>query len=49
MIYIPPYGHSKNKNKIEFKLDLPKYLAKSDFENSTGVDTLQFAKKDDLG
>ena len=49
MIYVPPYGHSKNKNKIEVELDLPKYVAKSDLDNATGVDTLQFAKKDDLG
>ena len=49
MIYTPPYGHSKNKTKIEVELDLPKYVAKSDLDNATGVDTLQFAKKDDLG
>ena len=46
MSYFPSYGHSRNK--IEVELDLSNYATKSDLENATGVDTLQFAKKDDL-
>ena len=42
MSYFPPYSHSRNK--IEVKLDLSNYATK----NATGVDTSQFAKKDDL-
>ena len=46
MSYIPPYRNSKNK--IEVELDLSNYATKSDLKNPTGVDTSQFAKKDDL-
>ena len=40
------YSHSKNK--IEVELDLSNYATKFDLKNTTGVDTLQFSKKDDL-
>ena len=46
MSYFPLYGNSKNK--IEVELDLPNYATKSDLKTATGVDTSQFAKKDDL-
>ena len=46
MSYFPPYGNSKNKIKVE--LDLSIYATKSDLKNTTGVDTSQFAKKDDV-
>ena len=39
-------GHSKNK--IEVELALSNYATKSDLWNAAGVDTSQFAKKDDL-
>ena len=42
--YFPPYNYSKNK--LEVKLDSPNYATKSDLKNATGVDTSQFAKKD---
>ena len=44
--FFPPY--SCIKNKIKAQLDLSNYATKSDFKNATGVDTSQFAKKDDL-
>ena len=40
------YSHSKNK--IEVELDLSNYATKFGLKNTTGVDTLQFSKKDDL-
>ena len=46
MSYFPPYSHSKNK--LEVGLDLPNYATKFELKNATGVDTLHFAKKDDL-
>ena len=46
MRYFPPY--SPSKNKIEVELDLSNYATKSELKNVTGVDTSQFAKKDDL-
>ena len=45
MSYFPPYSH--NNDKIEIELDLSDYATKSNLKNATGVDTLQFAKKDD--
>ena len=44
--FFPLYSHSKNK--IEVELDLSNYETKFDLKNTTGVDTLQFSKKDDL-
>ena len=44
--HFPLYGHSKNK--IEVVLDLSNYFTKPDLKNVTGVDTSQFAEKDDL-
>ena len=44
--FFPLYSHSKNK--IEVELDLSSYATKFDLKNTTGVDTLQFSKKDDL-
>ena len=44
--FFPLYRHSKNK--IEVELDLSNYATKFDLKNTTGVDTLQFSKKDDL-
>ena len=44
--FFPLYIHSKNK--IEVELDLSNYATKFDLKNTTGVDTLQFSKKDDL-
>ena len=41
-----PYGHSKNK--IEVELDFSNYATKANLKSGTGVDTLQFSKKDDL-
>ena len=46
MRYFPPYSPSKNKTEVE--LDLSNYATKSELKNVTGVDTSQFAKKDDL-
>ena len=46
MRYFPPY--SPSKNKIEVELDLSNYATKCELKNVTGVDTSQFAKKDDL-
>ena len=47
MSYFLPYSHSKNKTK--FELGLSNYAKKSELKkNATGVDTSQFAKKDDL-
>ena len=43
MSYIPPYGHSKNKAKVD--LDFPNYATKSDLKNTTVVDISQLAKK----
>ena len=43
MSYFSPYGHSRNK--IEAELDC---LMMQQSTNATGVDTSQFAKKDDL-
>ena len=43
MSYFSPYGHSRNK--IEAELDC---LMMQQSMNATGVDTSQFAKKDDL-
>ena len=43
--FLKPFN---NKNKIEVKLDLSNYATKSDLKNATGVDTSQFAKKDNL-
>ena len=41
MRYFPPYSHSKkNRNRIN-------NVTKSDLKNSAGVDTSQFAEKDD--
>ena len=37
-----------SKNKIEVELDLSNYATKSDLKSATGVDTSQFAKKDNL-
>ena len=44
--YFPLNTHSKNKAEVE--LDLSIYAAKSDLKDATGVDTSEFAKKDDL-
>ena len=46
MRYFPPYSCSKNE--IEAVFCLSNYAIKSDLKNATGVDTSQFAKKDDL-
>ena len=47
MSYFPEtYTHSKNK--IETDLDLFNYATKSDLNNTTGIDTSDFAKKTDL-
>ena len=41
MRYFPPYSHSKkSRNRIN-------NVTKSDLKNSAGVDTSQFAEKDD--
>ena len=40
--------HTRSKNKIKYKLDLPNYATKSDLKNTPGVDTSDFAKKADL-
>ena len=41
MRYFPPYSHSKkDRNRIN-------NVTKSDLKNSAGVDTSQFAEKDD--
>ena len=37
-----------SENKIEVELDLSNYATKSDLKSATGVDTSQFAKKDNL-
>ena len=37
-----------NKNEIEVELNLSKYATTSKLQNATGVNTSQFAKKDDL-
>ena len=37
-----------NENKTEAELDLSNYAINSDLKNAIGVDTSQFAKKDDL-
>ena len=42
-----PEPHA-NKNKIKVVLDLSSYATKSDLKNAARVNTLQFAKKDDL-
>ena len=45
--YFPePYGHSKNKMKVE--LDLSNYPTKFDFKGATGIAMSKFAKKADL-
>ena len=46
MSYVPPYSNCKNKREVE--LDLSNYATKSGLKNAAGVDTSQFAKKDDL-
>ena len=46
MNYFLPY--SKNKNKKEVELDLSNYSTKSNLKKGTGVDTSQFAKKNDV-
>ena len=46
MSCIPPYSYCKSK--IEVELDSSNYATKSDLKNATDVDTLQFAKRDDL-
>ena len=46
MSNFPPYSYSKNKMEVE--LDLSNSATKSDLKNTTGVETSQFAKKDDL-
>ena len=38
----------KLNRKQKSKLDLSNYATKSDLKNATGVDTSQFAKRDDL-
>ena len=43
MSYFPPYGHSKNK--IEVQLD---YRTKSDWQNTTGINTSQFTENVEL-
>ena len=45
MSYFSPYGHSKNKIKVE--LDLSNYATKSDLKSATGVDISQFAENAD--
>ena len=40
--------YSHRKSKIELELDFSNYATKSGLKNATGVDTSQFAKKDDL-
>ena len=35
--------------RVKVKLDLSNYATKTDWKNATGVDTLKFAKKVDLG
>ena len=40
--------HTRSKNKIKYKLDLPNYATKSDLKNAPGVDTSDFVKKVDL-
>ena len=42
-----PQPHT-NKNKIEVQLDLSNYATKFGIKNTTGIDTSQFAKTDDL-
>ena len=39
-----PYTH--NKSKIEVELDFSNYETKSGSRNTTGIDTMQFAKKE---
>ena len=46
MSYFPPYGHNKNKSKVE--LYLINYTTKCDFKIVTGVDTSQFAERNDF-
>ena len=46
MSYFLPYSYSKRK--VEIELDLSNYTTKSDLKIPTGVDTSQFAKKDNL-
>ena len=46
MNYFSPY--IQRKNKIEVELVFSNYATKSHLKNLTGVDTSQFAKKDDL-
>ena len=45
MSYFLPHDHSKIK--IEVEVDLSNYATKSGLKHATGVDTSQFAKKDD--
>ena len=44
--YPEPDSHSRNKIKAE--LYLSNYATKSDLKRATSIDTLEFAKKDDL-
>ena len=43
MSYFAPYGHNKNKIKVE--LDLFNYAIRSDLKSARRVDTSKFAKK----
>ena len=51
-LYVKWKGHNDSFNSWIDKKDvviwLSNYATKSDFKKATGVDTLQFAKKDDL-
>ena len=47
MSYFPEL-HTHSKNKLDVELYLSNYATKSDFKNTTGADTSDFAKKVDL-
>ena len=47
MCYFPEQ-HDHSKNEINVELGLPSYATKSDLKNIAGVDTPDFAKKNDL-
>ena len=46
MSFFSPFGHSKNKVKVE--LDLSNYATKSELKNTAAVGTSQLVKIDDL-
>ena len=43
-----PEPDSNSRNKIKAELYLSNYATKSDLKRATSIDTLEFAKKDDL-